>query len=164
MIFQNPHFIQFCLLLSLASTLTGCGNDGNVPVFPTSGVVLYDGKPMAGGGAISFVPLTPQKGKAAGGTINEDGSFVMSTYGEGDGSAAGEFRVTIYQSTSQEPDTESMPVDGQAEGAKVTEPIQIVEKDDIIPPIYSDATKSPVTVKIDPNGNNESLKIELERM
>ncbi len=137
---------------------------GKAPVFPTSGIVIYNGKPMVGGGAISFIPVSPQKGKAAGGTITEDGSFIMSTYEEGDGSVAGEFRVTIYQSTSQEPDTESMPADGEAAGAKSTEPIQIVEQNDIIPPIYSDASKSPVTVKIDPNGNNESLKIELKRM
>ncbi|WP_291176793.1 hypothetical protein [Gimesia sp.] len=155
---------QYSLLLCFTCILTGCGDVGKAPVFPTSGIVIYNGKPMVGGGAISFIPVSPQKGKAAGGTITEDGSFIMSTYEEGDGSVAGEFRVTIYQSTSQEPDTESMPADGEAAGAKSTEPIQIVEQNDIIPPIYSDASKSPVTVKIDPNGNNESLKIELKRM
>ncbi|QDT43854.1 hypothetical protein Pan241w_39580 [Gimesia alba] len=145
--------------------LNGCGGEERATVYPTSGIVHYDGKPMVGGGAISFVPISSQKGKAAGGIIKEDGTFVMSTYEEGDGSIEGEFRVIVYQTTVQEPQTVE-DSDGAASetspGPAPTEPIQTVEKKDRIPILYSDAAKSPVTVKIDPNGQNESLNIDLK--
>ncbi|QDV51963.1 hypothetical protein [Gimesia fumaroli] len=145
--------------------LIGCGGEERATVYPTSGIVHYDGKPMVGGGAISFVPISTQNGKAAGGIIKDDGTFVMSTYETGDGSIAGEFRVTVYQTTVQEPETVA-DSDGAASettpGPAPSEPIQTVEKKDRIPLVYSDPAKSPVTVKIDPNGKNESLNIDLK--
>lgn len=118
-----------------------------------------------GGGAISFIPISTQKGKTAGGTIKEDGTFVMSTYEEGDGSISGEFRVVVYQSTMQEPET--VPDSDGTETGKnfepvTSEPIAIVDKKDQIPPLYSDPVKSPVTIKIEPEGQNDSLRIELK--
>ncbi|QDT28572.1 hypothetical protein [Gimesia panareensis] len=154
---------SFCLLFTVTALLTGCGNGDRVTVYPTKGVVLFEGKPMVGGGAISFVPLSALKGKAAGGTIKEDGTFVMSTYEEGDGSIAGEFRVTVHQITMKEPET-NPDADGKKEPAS-TEPTQVVEKSAQIPHIYADPGKSPLTIKIEPDGpNNESLSLELKRM
>lgn len=157
----------FCLFLNLSALLIGCGGSDRATVYPTSGTVLYDGKPMMGGGAISFIPISTQKGKTAGGTIKEDGTFVMSTYEEGDGSISGEFRVVVYQSTMQEPET--VPDSDGTETGKnfepvTSEPIAIVDKKDQIPPLYSDPVKSPVTVKIEPDGQNDSLRIELKPM
>lgn len=151
-----------CLSLCLAASLSGCGNGDRVTVYPTKGVVLFEGKPMAGGGAITFVPLTALEGKAAGGVIKEDGTFVMSTYEEGDGSIAGEFRVMIHQSTMQEPET-TPDADGKAAASR-SEPTQTVAKDAQIPRVYSDPNQSPLTVKVDPNGSNEALSLELKRM
>lgn len=151
-----------CLSLCLAASLVGCGNGDRVTVYPTKGVVLFEGKPMAGGGAITFVPLTALEGKAAGGVIKEDGTFVMSTYEEGDGSIAGEFRVMIHQSTMQEPET-TPDADGKAAASR-SEPTQTVAKDALIPRVYSDPNQSPLTVKVDPNGSNEALSLELKRM
>ena len=123
---------------------------------------------MVVGGAISFVPISKQEGKTAGGTIKEDGTFVMDTYGEGDGSIAGEFRVVVYQTTVQEPEAVIPDSDGSVTGKKFeptsSEPIPIVSKASQIPLIYSDVVKSPITVKIEPDGENESLKIELKPM
>ncbi|WP_339730744.1 hypothetical protein [uncultured Gimesia sp.] len=175
MISFTPKTIHRCLVLNLSilltgmlpGLLTGCGGNDQATVYPAGGIVHYDGKPLVGGGAISFVPISTQKGKTAGGIIKEDGSFVMSTYDAGDGSIEGEFRVVVYQTTMQEPET--VPdSDGTASGKNFepapTEPIQTVEKKDRIPTLYSDAVKSPVTIKIDPNGNNESLNIDLKRL
>lgn len=166
---QSTVCLSLSLNLSLILTgmLTGCGGEERATVYPTSGIVHYDGKPMVGGGAISFIPISTQKGKTAGGVIKEDGTFVMSTYEEGDGSIEGEFRVIVYQTTMQEPET--VPDSDGTESGKnfepvPTEPIQTVEKKDRIPTLYSDAVKSPVTVKIDPNGHNESLNIDLKRL
>ena len=54
---------------------------------------------MKGGGAISFVPTSNQPGKAAGGEIKDDGTYELMTHKPGDGSMAGDFRVTITQVT-----------------------------------------------------------------
>lgn len=69
------------------------------------GTVTFDGAPMAGGGAISFVPTSSQKGKAADGTIEPDGTFVLSTNADGEGSMVGTLRFVINQTTVQEPDS-----------------------------------------------------------
>lgn len=149
------------LLPLLAVSLLGCGGSDNVTVYPVKGTVTFDGAPMAGGGAISFVPTSSQKGKAAGGTIEPDGTFVLSTYADGDGSMVGTFRVVINQTTVQEPDYGE---DSDAPGAAAsTEPTMVVEPRQIIPPIYSDGTHSPITVTVEAKEQNE-FQIALERM
>jgi hypothetical protein len=140
--------------------LAGCGGSTDVLVFPTSGIVNYEGKPMSGGGSISLVPTSSQAGKAAGGIINPDGTFVMSTYGDGDGAMAGTFRVMIAQTTTAEPDFGG---DSDAPGAAAkAEGTSTVDKADIIPLIYADPINSPITVTIEAKDKNE-LKIELNR-
>src|SRR4051812_48506293 len=96
----------------------GCGN-GHLRVYPVAGKILLDGQPMEGGGSIAFIPIEGQEGKAAGGSIDEeDGSYKISTYAEGDGSIPGKFRVVITQTATLEPEatpdgtapSESMPI------------------------------------------------------
>ncbi len=147
-------------MATLLVVSVGCGESDNVEVFPTRGTVNFDGKPMSGGGAISFVPLASQNGKTAGGIINPDGTFVMTTYVDGDGAMVGTFRVIINQSTSQEPDFGG---DSDAPGAaQSVKAVQTVTARDIIPTIYADPVTSPVEVKIEAKEQNE-LTIDLSR-
>src|SRR5262245_44643412 len=95
---------KLALFSIMVALFVGCGSGGNVKVYPVKGLVTYQGKPMVGGGSISFVPQSNQKGMAAGGTVKPDGTYVMGTYGEADGSMAGDFRVVITQSTVTEPE------------------------------------------------------------
>ncbi|MDZ4684087.1 MAG: hypothetical protein SH850_03300 [Planctomycetaceae bacterium] len=149
----------FTLLAAvLVTSAIGCGKSDNVTVYPVKGTVMFNGKPMLGGGSIAFIPTTSQKGKAAGGTILEDGSFVMTTYREGDGSMPGTFRVIVTQSVYQEPENT-----GDSDGTttvKPKEPIAEVDKADRIPMIYADGVNSPATVTIEAKPND--LTIELE--
>lgn len=149
------------LTVAAMTLLAGCGGSDNVEVYPVKGTVLFDGKPMAGGGSISFVPVSSQKGKGAGGVINTDGTYVMSTYADGDGSMAGTFRVVINQTVQQEPDFGG---DSDAPGAaKNVEPVQVVGQQDQIPLIYSDPVQSPITVTVEAKDQNE-IPVNLERM
>lgn len=148
------------MFLVLAGSLLGCGSSDQPKAYPTTGVVNFNGKPMKGGGAISFVPVNPQAGKAAGGEIQEDGTFVMSTYGDGDGSIPGEFRVIVMQTTMQEPT--NVKQDGEGRPTKADGPIETVAKGDRIPFIYADPVKSPVTVQVKEQDKNE-LTIDLTR-
>jgi len=74
-----------CLLFA------GCGDPNELEVARVSGVVKLDGEPLSGG-AITF---TPEKGPMANGSIGADGSFVLQTYGGGDGAVVGLHGVAI---------------------------------------------------------------------
>jgi hypothetical protein len=130
----------------------GCG--GSAKVHPVKGTVKFEGKPMKGGGSISFVPTGGQSGKAAGGEIKDDGTYELMTDKPGDGSMTGDFRVVITQSTDREPNPTK---DGERAGKAVT----VVGEADRIPLIYADATKSPLTAKVEAKDN--VLDFDLKR-
>lgn len=147
-------------LLLVLLVLPGCGSSDRVAVYPVRGKVLFDGQPMAGGGSISFVPMAAQKGKTAGGAIEEDGTFKMSTYGDGDGAMAGKFRVVITQTVWDEPFT-----DGSSDENPNAEikPVEAVPEEERIPLIYADPQHSPLTIEVAP-GENPEAEIKLERL
>ncbi|MDP1796320.1 MAG: hypothetical protein Q8K78_02510 [Planctomycetaceae bacterium] len=145
---QKSVVIQLVCLLPLL--VLGCGgNTANVPVYTVHGAVKFNDKPMAGGGSIAFIPKNAQSGKTAGGEVKEDGTYTLSTYGDGDGSMAGEFRVVITQTVEEEP--EIVP-DGAGIAPK---PTVIVPVKDRIPAKYSDYTASPLSAKVEPRSGNE---------
>src|SRR5262245_56563198 len=76
-------------ILLFALTLLGCGGASMSPV---AGVVLLDGKPLAGA-SIQFVPQG--KGRDATGQTDQNGQFTMSTVQPRDGMLAGEYKVVI---------------------------------------------------------------------
>jgi hypothetical protein len=143
------------LLLVLAIALPGCGNSGQVKVYPVKGRVMYEGKPMVGGGAISLVPVVDQPGKTAAGTIQPDGTFVLGTYTENDGSMTGEFRVVIFQETVKEG---TPTADGTAPGAVSTSTVAPADR---IPLIYANDRESPLQITVEPKANE--LVLELKR-
>lgn len=149
--------VRTITLSFIISLLPGCGPGDRVAVYPTSGSVKFLGEPMAGGGAISFIPLDGQVGKAAGGTIDGEGKFTMSTYDPDDGSIAGRFRVIIFQTTVEETETIG---DTDVAGAKDTLVEFSVPEAKRIPLVYADVAESPLTVEVKSEGANE-LMLEL---
>lgn len=144
-------FKRSCGLAAAAFALLfigGCGESENVEVYPVKGVVNFNGKPMAGGGSIAFIPLNNQEGKSAGGTINPDGTYELQTYETDgfDGSMTGDFRVMITQMVVDEPEYTG---DTDGTGAAAIEPVSIVPEEDRIPLIYSDPVSSPLTAKVE---------------
>jgi hypothetical protein len=135
--------------------LAGCSPSGQVKVYPVKGRVTYQGKPMVGGGAITFVPKSDQAGKAPGGTIKPDGTYELGTYTESDGAMAGEFRVIIFQQIAQE--REAAP-DGSAPTA--TASLSVAPADQI-PKVYSSDRDSPLAAKVEPKSNE--IDFELKR-
>jgi hypothetical protein len=136
--------------------LSGCGSSNNLDVYPVKGKITFEGQPMKGGGAISFVPTGGQAGAQGGGEIKEDGTYELTTYEPGDGSIPGDFRVVITQVTVKEPETSPdgsapIPVDGPN-----------VAPADQIPQIYSDFANSPLTAKVEEKPN-EAMNFDLKR-
>jgi len=81
----------------------GCSNQPEVA--PVSGVVNLDGKPLPGG-RIMFEPIALGKnkilGKAAIGQIQQDGSFVLTTYKEGDGALIGPHHPVVLENREED--------------------------------------------------------------
>jgi hypothetical protein len=88
---------SFYVALSLvAALLTGCGG-GEYDTAPVTGTVTFNGQPVTTG-KIRFVPQgeSPDAlltGKPAAGEVQSDGTFVLTTYEEGDGAILGKHRV-----------------------------------------------------------------------
>jgi hypothetical protein len=138
--------LSFAAPLLLVVVASGCGS--GVSVYPVEGKVLYNGKPMKGGGVISLVPLGAQEGKAAGGEIDDAGNYKLTTYSSGDGSMAGEFRVIIMQVTEREPDATQ-------DGQKTAQALQAVAPADRIPMLYADPLNSPLRATVEAKSKNE---------
>lgn len=134
----------------------GCGPSGQVKVYPVQGKVMFEGKPLVGGGAISFVPLSEQAGKTAGGVIQPDGTYQLGTYKEADGSMVGEFRVTVFQETAQE---QVATPDGAAPAAAAK---PAVAQADRIPFVYMSDRETPLRATVEAKPLNE-LNFELKR-
>ena len=145
--------LRILAVLCVLPLAIGCGN-GNVQVYPVSGQVRFNGEPMQGGGGIALVPTSPTSGQAAGGVIDEMGNYTLSTYGEGDGSMVGEFRVMITQTVMKEPEPTK---DGEA----APKPAKAVPDDKRIPLIYADPKGSPLIIKVEPKVND--IPLELDR-
>lgn len=114
----------------LAAMIVGCGGPKTVPV---AGVVTIDGQPLTRG----YIFVMPENQRAAGGEIDAQGRFKLTTYDEGDGCYLGTHQVTVTS----------------------TEALSQTSTKHLIPPHYAQPTTSKTTVTID--GPTENLKIEL---
>ena len=78
-------------IFAVALFVAGC-RSGELPTAPISGKVLVDNQPLSTG-SVYFSPVSG--GKGATGKIQEDGTFVLTTYRDGDGAILGEHQVGI---------------------------------------------------------------------
>ncbi len=92
-----PGALRWRALLGVPAllVLASCGgsDDGLGKRYPVSGQVTYNGKPLEKG-EISFIPEDAKKNAGASGRI-ENGTYSLSTGGEGDGAQVGSYKVTI---------------------------------------------------------------------
>lgn len=93
-------------LISLASVL-GCGGSGDqFPTAKVSGKVTMNGQPVTGG-QITLSPISAVSGKRPGktgvGVIGADGTYVVSTYGNGDGAVVGKHRLLFSPAAMEMP-------------------------------------------------------------
>jgi hypothetical protein len=84
------------VLLCLVAAIPSCG-PARKSVFPVKGrVVDSAGKPLVGA-TVLFHPIAPdaEDPTIPAAHVDESGSFVLTTYVQGDGAPAGEYSVTI---------------------------------------------------------------------
>ncbi|MEM1303340.1 MAG: hypothetical protein AAGG46_00500 [Planctomycetota bacterium] len=91
------------VVFAAAATLGCTGADYNVA--PVSGTISFDGRPLSGG-QLMFAPVASgggdKAGKAGFAKVQPDGSFVVSTYGDGDGAVVAKHRVTLINNPKSE--------------------------------------------------------------
>ncbi|QDV59367.1 DUF4198 domain-containing protein [Rosistilla oblonga] len=138
------------LRLALCSLplLVGCGQQqfpGEQPVFPIEGVVTVDGKPVENiqialhpaGDLNAEKPFYPQ------GFTDAEGNVKVSTYADGDGAPAGDYRVTFvlkeYNLLSR----------------SFTGPNRLSAQ-------YADSAKTPITLSVGPDQSNDLGKLDFE--
>lgn len=83
--------------LALSLLAGGCGGDG-LALEPVTGVVLYQGRPVAGARA-TFMGLSSPR--AAVGTTNDAGEFKLTTMTDGDGAVVGQHQVSVTSFTQE---------------------------------------------------------------
>jgi hypothetical protein len=92
---RSMRFVIGFLTGACCVAIGGCDSSGGgtLPrLVPVTGKVTYKGKPV-GKGIVRFEP--DGVGREASGTIQPDGSFVLTTNKQGDGVVAGHHRVSI---------------------------------------------------------------------
>jgi hypothetical protein len=75
----------------VVSACCGCRNSNQLETAPVSGRVLLDGKPLTSG----IVMFSPALGRAAKGSVQTDGSFVLGTYKTDDGAIVGKHKASV---------------------------------------------------------------------
>ena len=88
-------------LFLFAVLAVGCSSEapklGEKPVHKVRGQVLVNDKPAAGA-FVLFIPVNEVAGSTdprPRATADDNGNFEVSTYGDGDGAPAGEYRVAV---------------------------------------------------------------------
>lgn len=114
-------------IVLLAFALPGCS--GGLKEFPTAkvtGKVVCNGEPVPHA-YVSFGPMTAGKsatvGKQAVATADQDGTFVLSTYGDKDGAVVGKHSIRI--STPHPEDYPDFTCDCETDGRKILMEVEV---------------------------------------
>jgi hypothetical protein len=136
----------------------GCGGSGTVKV---RGTVTLDGKPLRGA-VVTFVP-SGEKGRAASGATQADGSFQLTTFKPDDGALPGDYKVTVrfdqgvqvFTDANIKEAKEKHELDklmdtpeGQAKLAALRRKLPPSP----VPAVYSAPERTPLTQKVPPDG------------
>jgi len=139
---SNTQSISVLLAAVAAAVLVGCGGS-EFQLAPAKGKVTYKGKPLEFGTVI----FIPEKGPAATGQIQSDGTFVLQTGTQGGrmqrGAVVGKHKVEIRCMDTQRPGYK--PPKGQEMPAGTS----------LIPTKYNQADTSGLTAEVTAKGPND---------
>lgn len=91
-------FLQVTLILCLSLLAAGCGKGGDAAVVPVSGKVTIAGAAPTKEGTITFTVVEPAEGyprRPGTAKFAADGSYVATSYEEGDGLVPGTYNAVI---------------------------------------------------------------------
>lgn len=139
---SNRQMLWMGVAATAGVLLAGCGGS-DLQLAPVKGKVTYKGKPLEFGTVI----FIPEKGPAATGQIQPDGTFVLETGTQGGrmrkGAVVGKHKVEIRCLDTQRP------------GYKPPEGQEMPAGKPLIPTKYSQAETSGLTAEVTADGPNE---------
>ena len=97
--------LQVAAIFCLSLLAAGCGGGGDAAVVPVSGTVTVGGAVPTKGGTITFTVVEPAEGyprRPGTAKFSADGSYVATSFEEGDGLVPGTYNAVI-QYYEQEP-------------------------------------------------------------
>ena len=124
-------------ILVCLHAVIGCGSSQRAEMRKVSGMVTLDGRPLTSG----YVLFVPDRGRAAKGIIQSDGTYTLGTYSSADGAALGTHRVTVICRE------ETPPVQEEDVGIEISSPGR-----SLIPEHYSEPATSGLTFDVTPEG------------
>lgn len=140
----------YLAVLALVPFFVGCGGVRPVKV---SGTLTLNGQPVEGA-TVQFVPVDPG-GRPALGLTKADGGFSLTTIEDQDGALPGQYKVVITYNPPLE-SSSAAPAQTTEQGMKAAMQAQAQAKKTkpkyVIPPAYTDATKTPLTQTIPASG------------
>jgi hypothetical protein len=93
--YLSDAFPRRCRLPALALILAAAAGCGSTNTYPVRGKVVFtDGAPLTGG-LVLFRPVVNTLQVSARGDIQQDGTFILGTYHDGDGAIPGKYQVAI---------------------------------------------------------------------
>ena len=129
--------------------VAGCGGSNRAETRKISGTVTLDGRPLTKG----HVLFVPERGRAAKGPIQSDGTYTLGTYGSADGAVLGTHRVAVVCRE------EAPPIKDKDLGIDIS----LARRGrSLIPEHYSETATSGLTFKVTPDGPG-TFDIQLSR-
>lgn len=143
--------VRILLGMSLLCWLSGCGGGGDTPdTYTTTGVVTYNGEPLAGANVV-FHPIQDGGGSRPGtGVTNENGEFTIRMFGQ-DGALPGDYKVTVMIAP---PETEATDEEVYAEPTG--------DEESPIPRIYTTVLETPLTATVTEDAEKNHFTFSLE--
>lgn len=144
------HFLAILTLPALL-VMASCGTaDGVGKRYPVSGTVTYNGKPLEKG-KIRFHSEDLSHHPHADGDI-KDGSYTLSTVGDGDGAQAGKYKVTV--TSRDESHIPRFREDGVPIPRSSAIAIMEMEARSLIPAGYSDLSTTTLAAEVKEQSSN----------
>lgn len=92
--FQSVTRFVFSGSMLIVAAMAGC-SDSEVETYPVQGIVRFTDGQLLREGTVEFEIIRREKPITATGEIAPDGSFVLGTYGPGDGVVPGKHRAVV---------------------------------------------------------------------
>ena len=140
----------------MGALFAGCQEAGpaRADVYKTKGKVTYLGNAVIGA-VVTFAPQGTQP--VAIGRTNDAGEFTLTTYGGGDGAAAGDYKVLVTLTVTSAP--EAAPAggahDAEPPGGSHSAAAAKSRVGSLLPEKFSDPDQTPLTAKVEPGGAND---------
>jgi len=147
--------VRWIAIAALVVVYAGC--DTGPKLYPATGTVSLDGKPLDGA-MVVFVPEKAPPGKPLSilATSDTSGKYAIATDGS-PGAPAGKYKVTVTKSsgtTLESPTAEDM--------RKIAEK-GMMKSELLVPVAYTQAANSPLTATVTTDGSKNVFPLELKQ-